>query len=324
MPFYFPLPITQPSERRFEGGDMPLYAGFDLGGTKLKFGLIDETGNVIDDSQADSPLKVQDLLQLIERIWTDLNVRHPRAIKAAGFGFPGVISSKTQKIQQSPNYQDLNDFDLVPALSRFLEVPFTVNNDANMAAFGEYKRGAGRDAHSLVLLTIGTGLGTGLILEGKIWQGVCGFGGELGHATVNRNGERCNCGSRGCLETEVSGPKIAKNYFNIKKKDKTLDAQEICRRAQEGDKAACEAFAIAGRFLGIGLSIAINLLNPEKILLGGGVMEAGDLILKPAVEEAKQRSFEASFNCCRIEPASLGNRAGFIGSAFLAKEHIPS
>lgn len=301
---------------------MPLYAGFDLGGTKLKYGLIDESGNIIYDGQEDSPLRVLGLLQLIEKIWKDLNRRHPKAIKAAGFGFPGVICFKTQKVLQSPNYQDLDNFDLVPALSPILRIPFTINNDANMAAFGEYKRGAGRGAHSLVLLTIGTGLGTGLILEGKIWQGACGFGGELGHATVNRNGERCNCGSRGCLETEVSGPKIVKNYTNIINKDESLDAEEIFQRAQKGDKAARKAFAIAGRFLGIGLSIAINLLNPEKILLGGGVMEAGDLILKPAVEEAKTRSFRVSFECCSIEPASLGNRAGFIGSAFLAKEHL--
>lgn len=301
---------------------MPLYAGFDLGGTKLKYGLIDESGNIIHDGQEDSPLSVQKLLQLIERIWKDLNRRHPHTIKAAGFGFPGVICFKTQKVLQSPNYQDLDNFDLAPALSAILRIPFTINNDANMAAFGEYKRGAGRGAHSLVLLTIGTGLGTGLILEGKIWQGVCGFGGELGHATVNRNGRRCNCGSRGCLETEVSGPQIVKNYTHIINKDEPLDAEEIFQRAQEGDKAARKAFAIAGRFLGIGLSIAINLLNPEKILLGGGVMEAGDLILKPAVEEAKARSFRVSFECCSIEPASLGNRAGFIGSAFLAKEHL--
>jgi glucokinase len=163
-------------------------------------------------------------------------------------------------------------------------------------------------------------LGTGLILEGKIWRGVCGFGGELGHATVNRNGERCNCGSRGCLETEVSGPKIVQNYTEKTNCDEVLDAEEIFHRAQKGDKDASEAFAIAGSYLGIGLSIAINLLNPEKILLGGGVMEAGELILAPAVEEAKARSFRSSFDCCSIQQASLGNRAGFIGSAFLAKE----
>jgi glucokinase len=299
---------------------MALYAGFDLGGTKLKYGLIDETGKIVHRGEKDSPLQILDLLQLIEKIWKDLNKRYPKTIKAVGFGFPGVICSKTHKVLQSPNYQDLDNFDLVPALSRFFKVPFTINNDANMAAYGEYKMGSGQGAHSLMLLTIGTGLGTGLILEGKIWQGVCGFGGELGHAVVNRNGERCNCGSRGCLETETSGPKIIKNYIRLNKKNELIDAKEIDRRAKKGDRNALKAFDIAGRFLGIGLSIAINLLNPELILLGGGVMEAGDLILKPAVEEAKRRSFQASFDCCRIEPASLGNKAGFIGSAFLAKE----
>lgn len=299
---------------------MPLYAGFDLGGTRLKYGLIDETGDLVFEGQEDSPLKVLKLLHLIEGIWNDLNARYPGTIAAAGFGFPGVISIRTQKVLQSPNYQDLDNFELTPALSQFLRVPFVINNDANMAAFGEYKSGAGREAHSLVLLTIGTGLGSGLILEGKIWQGACGFGGEMGHATVNKDGDRCNCGSRGCLETEVSGPKIVRNYANLTRSQDSLDAKDIFKRARRGDQDAVEAFSIAGRYLGIGLSIAINLLNPEKILLGGGVMAAGELILEPAVKEAKTRSFRSSFECCSIEPAALGNRAGFIGAACLSKE----
>ncbi|MGD2294537.1 MAG: ROK family protein [Candidatus Aminicenantes bacterium] len=300
---------------------MPLYAGFDFGGTQLKYGLIDNDGAIIKQAQVDSPAKVPELLQLLEKIWKDLKRTEEQAIKAVGFGIPGVLSLKEQKILQSPNYPDIDNFELVPALSRFIEVPFTINNDANMAAFGEYKKGGGMGVHSMVLLTIGTGLGTGIILEEKIWQGVGGFGGELGHATVNLNGEPCKCGSTGCLETEVSGPKIVKNYKTITQSGESLDPEDIYQRACRGDEAALEAFSTAGRFLGIGLSIAINLLNPEKILLGGGVMKAGDFLFKPAVEEARKRSFKASFECCRIERAVLGNLAGFIGSAFYAKEH---
>lgn len=300
---------------------MPLYAGFDLGATQLKYGLIDDTGQTVHYDKKDSPPKILDLLQLIEKILNDLSEDNRASIASVGFGFPGVLNKKEQKIYQSPNYPDIDCFDLVPALSHFIKVPFTINNDANMAAYGEYKRGAGQGVHSMVFLTIGTGLGTGLILEGKIWQGVCGYGGELGHATVNSNGDACNCGSHGCLETEVSATKIVKNYNALNPSDKLLDAEQVFQRARTGEKAAREAFATAGRYLGIGLSIAINLLNPEKILLGGGVMRAEEYLIKPAIQEAQKRSFKAGFDCCRIESAILGNQAGFIGSAYYAKEN---
>ena len=300
---------------------MPLYAGFDLGGTQLKYGLIDDTGHIVYHNKKDSPLKVMELIQLIEKILKDLNEGEKFSITAVGFGFPGVLNQKEQKIYQSPYYPDIDHFDLVPALSRFIKVPFTINNDANMAAFGEYKKGAGQGVHSMVLLTIGTGLGTGIILEGKIWQGVCGFGGELGHAAVNSNGEPCNCGSRGCLETEVSAPKIVKNYHQLNPTVHITDAVQVYEKALAGEMEALKAFALAGQYLGIGLSIAINLLNPEKILLGGGVMKAGDFLVKPAIQEAQKRSFKAGFDCCTIENAILGNHAGFIGSAYYAKEN---
>jgi glucokinase len=300
---------------------MPLYAGFDLGGTQLKYGLIDDTGNTVYHNKKDSPLKIADLIPLIEKILRDLSEENKFTISSVGFGFPGVLNQKEQKIHQSPNYPDIDHFDLVPALSHFIKVPFTINNDANMAAFGEYKMGAGQGVHSMVHLTIGTGLGTGIILEGKIWQGVCGFGGELGHAAVNSNGEPCKCGSYGCLETEVSAPKIVKNYNALNPTENITDATQVYEKALSGEKAAQEAFATAGRYLGIGLSIAINLLNPEKILLGGGVMKASEFLVNPAIQEAQKRSFKAGFDCCTIESATLGNHAGFIGSAFYAKEN---
>jgi glucokinase len=301
---------------------MPLYAGFDLGGTHLKYGLIDDGGRIAFSARAESPAKIKELIHLLEIIWQDLKKREKQSIGAAGFGFPGIFSLEEQKILQSPNYPELDNFALTLSLSRFIEIPFWVNNDANMAAFGEFKHGAGQGVQSMVLLTIGTGVGSGIILDGKLWRGKCGFAGELGHATVNPNGERCNCGSQGCLETEVSAPKIVKNYNTLRKKREKITAEEVFHRAEKGDKAALQAFSQAGYYLGIGLSIALNLLNPEKILLGGAVMEAGDYLLSPALKEALKRSYSASFRCCRIQKASLGNRAGLIGAAMWAKEQL--
>jgi glucokinase len=299
---------------------MPIYAGFDLGGTHLKYGLTDSTGNIIFNSKTATPPTITELLKLLEKLWNDLKRKEKRKVAAIGFGFPGIFSLDQQRILQSPNYAELDNFDLIPALSEFIEVPFWVNNDANMAAFGEYKCGAGQGAHSLIFLTIGTGLGAGIILDGKLWRGKCGFAGELGHVTVNPEGERCNCGGQGCLETEVSAPKIVRNYNMMRKKDEKISGEEVFARAKKGEMAARQAFAQAGHFLGIGLGIAMNLLNPDKILLGGAVMSAGKLLLSPALEEVKRRSYKASYKCCTIEKASLGNKAGFLGAALWAKE----
>jgi len=301
---------------------MPIYAGFDLGGTDLKYGLIDEGGKVLYEARALTPPKIEELIHLLEGIWQNLKKREKQGIRAAGFGFPGIFSIEEQKIFQSPNYPELDSFDLTQALSRFIEVPFWVNNDANMAAFGEFKCGAGQGVQSMVLLTIGTGVGSGIILDGKLWLGKCGFAGELGHVTVNPKGERCNCGSQGCLETEVSAPKIVKNYNTLRKKREEITGEQVFHRAEKGGKAALQAFSQAGFYLGIGLSIAINFLNPDKILLGGAVMEAGDFLLSPALKEAMKRSYKASFRCCRIEKASLGNKAGLIGAAMWAQDQL--
>jgi glucokinase len=299
---------------------MPLFAGFDFGGTRLKYGLVDDAGNFTLDSQVDTPQTMKNLIHTLREIWNILKKEHQKRIVSIGLGFPGIFNQKEQKILQSPNYPEIDNFALIPALSRFIDVPFWVNNDANLAAFGEYECGAGQNTHSLVLLTIGTGVGTGIILDGEIWQGTCGYAGEMGHATVNPEGDPCKCGRRGCLETEVSSSKIVKNYLAFSQRKENITSEEVSRRAQNHDQDAIKALALAGRYLGIGLSIIINLLNPEKILLGGGVMEAGDLLLQPAVEEARMRSFEGSFECCKVERTFLGNKAGFIGAALWAKK----
>lgn len=301
---------------------MSLYAGFDLGGSQLKYGLIDEKGQVLFSAKVNTPSKIEKLIQLLKSIWENLKKKQKKHIAVCGFGFPGIFNIEEQKIYQSPNYPELDHFALLPALSRFIDVPFWLNNDANMAAFGEFKLGAGQDVQSMILLTIGTGVGTGVILDGKLWQGKCGFAGELGHATVNPDGEKCRCGSRGCLETEVSASKIARNYKQLKNIEEEVSAEEVYKRAKKGDEQARKAYAMAGYYLGIGLSIAVNLLNPEKILLGGGVMKGGEFLLAPALDEARKRSYKASFDSCSIDRAALGNKAGFIGAALWAKDQV--
>jgi glucokinase len=303
---------------------VPVFAGFDLGGTQLKYGLMDETGRLVLKSQAPTPSTIDGLMDLIASLWKDLKAQTPDTIRAAGFGFPGIYNVRDRKILQSPNYTELDDFDLYPEIGRVLDVPFLVDNDANMAAYGEWAHGAGRGVSSLVLLTIGTGIGGGIILDGKLWQGSCGYAGEIGHIVVNPEGERCNCGIRGCLEAEAAAPAIVRKYKAILGRTLVSTAEDIYKRAEAGEPAAIEAYAKAGYYLGIGLGMLINLLNPGKILLGGGVMTTGELLLRPTVEEARRRSYKASFACCPIERASLGNDAGTIGSAAWAKAGLSS
>ncbi len=301
---------------------MDLYAGFDLGGTHLKYGVIDTQGRVLEDDMADTPDSIEKIFILLETVWSGIQQNHRSKIKAAGFGFPGIFQAREKRVIQSPNCPQIDGHALVPSLEKFVDAPFFLDNEANYAAYGEYKIGAGKGAQSLVLLTIGTGIGTGIILNGQLWQGACGFAGELGHVTVNPEGERCLCGNRGCLETEVSSPKIVSSYKKLRgTEEEDLTAEEIARRAEGGDEAALRTYSQVGSSLGIGLSIIINLLNPEKIVLGGGVMESGESLLPVAVEEAERRSFKASYNCCRIVQAQMGNKAGFIGAALYARDH---
>ncbi|MBC7364513.1 MAG: ROK family protein [Candidatus Aminicenantes bacterium] len=296
-----------------------LYAGFDLGGTQLKYGVIDSRGKVVYKNKTNSPPDIEQLLETISRCWQELTSIWGKKIYSVGFGFAGFFSLKKKRILNSPNYQALNNFPLFPALRKILPVPFSIHNDANLAAYGEYLYGSGKKAHSLVFLTIGTGVGSGIILNGELWQGTEGFAGELGHITVNPDGFPCNCGSRGCLETEVSATALVRNYREFKPSDENLTARDVYLRARKGDRAAVKSFEKCGYFLGLGLSIVINFLNPEKIILGGGVMNSGNWLLKPTLSEVKKRAIPFSLASCEIKKASLGNDAGFIGAAAWAR-----
>ncbi|OGD27927.1 MAG: hypothetical protein A2028_04320 [Candidatus Aminicenantes bacterium RBG_19FT_COMBO_59_29] len=301
---------------------MPLYAGFDLGGTQLKYGLLDERLRPVFKSKAPTPPTMAGLLGLFGQLWEELKRKDRRSIKAAGFGIPGIFNLKEQKIYQSPNYSDLDGFELRPAIARHIKVPFWIDNDANIAAYGEYRCGAGKGVRHLLLLTLGTGVGSGIIIDGELLHGSCGFAAEMGHIVVHPDGERCNCGARGCLETEAAAGPIVRNYRELTRSGESLTAEAVAKRAKKGDVAARKSYERAGYYLGIGLGIAINMLNPELILIGGGVMESGELILPHALAEAGRRSYKASLACCSIEKASLGNDAGLMGAAAFARDQL--
>jgi glucokinase len=294
-------------------------AGFDIGGTQIKYGLVDREGRLVRKGKVRSPETMAGILAVLAETWKSLKKNAPGPVRSCGFGIAGFYSTRERRILQSPNYASLNGYPILPALRKIIDVPVRLGNDANMAAYGEFVHGAGRGAESLVLLTIGTGIGSGIILDRKLWQGEGGYAGEIGHITVNPEGEACNCGGRGCLETEASAPRMVRNYQALSGRKDVTDSREVYLRAKAGDPAALESFRTMAYWLGIGMGIVINMLNPEKILLGGGVVSAGKLLMGPAIEETRKRSHRISFAGCRIERAALGNDAGLMGAAAWAR-----
>ncbi|MBN2265316.1 MAG: ROK family protein [Candidatus Aminicenantes bacterium] len=294
-------------------------AGFDIGGTQIKYGLVDRDGRLVLKGRVRSPETMAEVLTVIGETWTGLKKKSPGPVRSCGFGIAGFYSVKERKILQSPNYPIFDGYPILPALRGIAGVPVRVGNDANMAAFGEFRHGAGRGVRSLVLFTVGTGIGGGVILDGKLWQGQGGFAGEVGHITVNPEGDPCGCGGRGCLETEASASRLVRNYQALSGRTGISDSREVYLLAKSGDRAALESFRRLGYWLGIGIGIVINTLNPEKVLISGGVVSAGKLLLGPVVEEARRRSHPIPFAACRIEKAALGNDAGLVGAAAWAR-----
>jgi len=294
-------------------------AGFDIGGTQIKFGLVDRDGRLVKKGKVRSPEAMAEILAVIGETWTSLRRSAPGPVRSCGFGIAGFYSTKERKILQSPNYPSLNGYPILPALRKVIDVPVRIGNDANMAAYGEYEHGAGRGARSLVLLTVGTGIGGGIILDGKLWEGEGGYAGELGHITVNPDGETCGCGRRGCLETEASAPRLVRNFQALSGRTDVVDSKDVYLLAKAGDRAALESFGKLAYWLGIGIGIIVTALDPEKVIIGGGVVSAGRLLMDPVVAEARRWSHPIPFAGCRIERAALGNDAGLVGAAAWAR-----
>jgi glucokinase len=207
----------------------------------------------------------------------------------------------------------------------------TVENDANAAAWGEFRFGVGKDVEDLILVTLGTGVGGGVISHGVLLRGARGTGGELGHITVQPAGPRCGCGNRGCLEALASGTAIARRAQKVanERPDSALGrlateraplGEDVLDLARKGDEASVKVLQETGTWLGIGLATFVNIFDPEVIAIGGGVSEAGDLVLEPARRELRLRSHSPSRDLVEIREATLGAKSGMLGAAALARD----
>ncbi len=303
------------------------YLGIDIGGTTIKAGLFDETAHLLESRKA--PTIVDDLNGFVSTL-TELirDFQKGAAIDAVGMGVPGLRSSKTHIIETAPNIPCLRRINLEQMVADQVHIPITSDNDANAGAYAEFVCGAGMGVRHMAYLTLGTGLGSGLILNGSLYRGASGYGGEFGHTLLYVNGRLCGCGKHGCVETLVSATGMVTTAHELLSKAagsalhglKPLTAEKIYEAAVQGDPVAHETFAETGRWLGIACANLINLLNPEMIVVGGGVMASGEMLLGAARTAAEEHAFPSSYADCRIVQSKLWPDAGMIGAAMLARD----
>jgi glucokinase len=304
--------------------------GIDLGGTKISTALSDFDGNVISQSIIATDAHEGEIAVLGRIIKTVEDVMENgkvtiEEVKAIGIGSPGPLNAKTGIIITTPNLPFKN-FDLVSPIREKFQVPVYLDNDANVAAIGEFMFGAGKGTENMVYFTVSTGVGGGAVLNGKIYRGNTSNALEIGHATVAPDGPRCNCGNIGCLEAVSSGTAIGKRgkealeskVETSLRKYKTVTSAEVFAEAAAGDQVAKDIIDTALNYLGIGVANAISIFDPEMITIGGGVSKAGKIVFDKVQEVVNIRCFKNMAEACKIVPAGLGTDAGVIGAVALA------
>jgi glucokinase len=304
--------------------------GIDLGGTKMLAGVVDEEQRVLhEDRERSTGLSEDELIEELAEEIEQARAARPNAL-AAGLGIPCTIDQERGMAIAAVNLPIAN----VPIRDLMNEragIPVYIDNDANVAAFAEFLFGAARGARNAVLLTLGTGIGGGLIIEGNIYRGSIGAGAELGHMVVDKDGPPCqgNCPNRGCIEAIASGTALGREGRAAAEREpdsalgRALAAGEeivgstVTGAAADGDEVARQVVATIGRNLGVALASLANIFNPDVIVIGGGVSAAGDLLLGPAREELRSRALRP-MNETPVKVAELGGDAGMIGAAAMA------
>ena len=293
--------------------------GVDVGGTKMHAARVHEDGRFDDELVRPTPEDSQAaFLAGLEQIVDDLGGGEAAAV---GLGLPSTIDRRAGRVVSSVNIP-LADVEVQSLFEDRFGVPVGLDNDANAAAIAEWKIGAGRGTRDMVLLTLGTGVGGGLILDGKPYRGATGAGAELGHMVVQYGGPPCGgtCTGTGHLEALASGRAADDAARQILGGD--ADARELVEAAREGNRQCIDALAEIGRGLGAGIAGLINIFEPELIVLGGGFGEALEFLLEPAQEVIALEALKPGRDTVRIVPAELGPRAGFVGAGFVAYEAL--
>ncbi len=317
--------------------------GIDIGGSHIALGLVNIDGEIIFKVSFDFPANAsaENIINEIVKYIIMLNNKsieyNKTTVSNIGIGIPGIINSKKGMIEFSPNIPQFKHLKIAETLTKKLRknkirIPIYIGNDANVAAFGEYKFGWGKylKKQNLLHLTLGTGVGGGIILNNKIYIGCSNNAGELGHITIKYDGRLCKCGNYGCIEAYCNAAGLmqtAKDYiketnnYNILKYCRNninfLTPEIISRAAKHKENTALEIFKIYGSHLGIGVASLINIFNIELITIGGGISQAGDFFINSLIAETRARAFKRPVEHCSIKISKLGANAGLIGASIL-------
>jgi len=309
----------------------PVTIGIDLGGTHLRAALVASSGAILHQSRTVTPRTgLQPLLARLQEMIADLQAQAGRsgdALQGVGIGVPATLSGA--RVVVCPNLPFLKGVDLGSRLPAFPELPVRLYNDADAAAWGEYRLGAGRELTSFLMLTLGTGVGGALVLDGRLWRGADAMAGEVGHVMVEPQGPPCGCGSRGCLEQYASARAILASARRLHTQGhptdlpsdvfEDLDGAQLAGAAAAGDPLAREAYRLAGCRLGqVIAGVAVNLLNLDGVVIGGGASAALEWMLPALREELALRAFAPQRDTLKILAAQLGDDAGVLGAALLA------
>ena len=312
---------------------MGLTVGIDIGGTKIAAGVVDEQGRILARVRAATPGR--DAEQVEEKVSEMvLALRKDHDIEAVGIGAAGFVDEKRSRVNFAPNL-GWKDEPLRMAVESVVGLPVVVENDANAAAWGEYRFGAGKDRDYVVTITVGTGIGAGIILEGALYRGRWGAAAEFGHLNVDPGGRPCGCGNRGCWEQYASGNALVREarYLASERRSEAetlldlgdgtpegVQGLHVTQAAREGDPVALAAFDFVSRWLGQGMADVTAILDPECFVIGGGVSEAGELLLASTVRAFTESvSGKETRQLPKVLIAKLGNAAGLVGAADLAR-----
>lgn len=309
-----------------------LFLGIDLGGTAIKLAVVDEKGTILEEeSVMNDPSLLPDQL-CAEIVDKARGMKDFRRISGTGIGVAGDIDQEKGVVRFSPNLPKWKNANLRKMLGKDLPKPIVVDNDANAAAVGAFWLEAKGKVKNLLCVTLGTGVGGGLVCDGKIYRGASGTAGEIGHMPYNPDGPECNCGSRGCIERYIGAPNLSFQAREGVKSGKSqiisdmvggnldkITPKVLADAARKGDVFAQKMWTETGTMLGVVLAGVINLINPEVIILAGGLSKADELLLEPIKAAVKERAFETPRKACRIIISKYDQKLGVVGAALLAK-----
>jgi len=306
--------------------------GVDLGGTKIAAGVVTAAGQILARARAatraaEGPAGV---IGRMVGLIAALRQQAPQAT-AVGVCSPGPVSARQGAVIQPPNLPGWDYVPLRAILSEQIGLPVALDHDCRAAALAEHHWGAGRGVGDMIYVTVSTGVGSGILLDGELWAGASESAGEIGHCTIDQNGPVCGCGRRGCVEAFASGTAIARRARELLDQGRqsrilelaggqiaAVTARQVTEAALAGDALGVELLAEAGRALGIGFAILANVVNPRLIVVGGSLVKAGDLLLEPARAALRTWSVPAAAEALEVTPARLGDDVGILGAALLA------